>query len=391
MSGEFDQEGLLAEARARTGLSDFGGTEFLEPLGILCASLDKEAPLSADGRLLHRERLLGFLTDRLNMFEWIRRHPEILDEDIGPPVVIVGLPRTGTTMLYRMLSAAEGLTAPLFYEATRLAPDFDWDFDPAHDSRIPAGDAAVAAMMQAMPELASIYPFETMAPEESIFLYRGAFLATGEQAQALIPSYDKWFATADKTPAYRYLKLAVQFLQWQRKRSGRHAAGSRWLFKTPDHIHGLEELIAVFPGVHIIQTHRDPITTIPSICSFIHVMHAPSVARDDAKDIGDAWSAMFAASMTRALQIRARHPGRFLDVWYKDTVANPRKVAEDVFGFIGQPLTDTGWNEMQKWRDANQREARPAHAYTLEEFGLSEDRIRAEFREYREKFIEPGA
>jgi len=121
------------------------------------------------------------------------------------------------------------------------------------------------------------------------------------------------------------------------------------------------------------------------------VMHAPSVARDDAKDIGDAWSAMFAASMTRALQIRARHPGRFLDVWYKDTVANPRKVAEDVFGFIGQPLTDTGWNEMQKWRDANQREARPAHAYTLEEFGLSEDRIRAEFREYRAKFIEPGA
>ena len=391
MAGEFVRDELLREAQARTGFSDFGGTQFLEPLDVLCASLDKEAPLTAEGRAHHRERLIGFLAGRLTLFEWIRRHPDIRDEDIGPPVVIVGLPRTGTTMLYRMLSAAEGLTAPLFYEASQIAPNFGWDFKPEHDARIPAGDAAVAAMMQAMPELASIYPFQTMAPEESIFLYRGAFLSTGEQSQAFIPSYDAWFRTADKTPAYEYLKLAAQFLQWQRKRSGRHEAGARWLFKTPDHIHGLQELLDVFPGVHIIQTHRDPITTIPSICSFIHVMHAPSVARDDAKDIGDAWSRMFADSMTRALAIRARHPDRFLDVWYKDTVANPRKVAEDVFAFIGQPLTDAGWNEMQKWRDANQREARPAHAYTLEAFGLSEDRIRAEFREYREKFIEPVA
>lgn len=391
MAGEFDPRDLIAEAMTRTGLSDFGGDEFREPLGVLCASLHTEAPLSAAGRSQHRERLVGTLANRLTLFEWVRRHPQILDEDIGVPVVIVGLPRTGTTMLYRMLAAAEGLTAPLFYEASEIAPAFDWDFDPAHDARIPAGDAAVAAIMAAMPELASIYPYETMAPEESIYLYRGAFLSTGEQSQALVPSYNDWFATADKTPAYNYLKLAAQFLQWQRKRSGRWPAGARWLFKTPDHIHGLNEILATFPGVHIIQTHRDPIVTIPSICSFIHVLHSTAVARDDAHDIGDAWSAMFARSMRQALAIRAANPGRFLDVWYRDTVANPRKVAEDVFGFIGQPLTDRGWNEMQKWRDANQREARPAHAYTLEEFGLSEARIRQEFAEYRAAFIAPGA
>ncbi len=388
MAGDFDVPTLLAEARDRTGFSDFGGEDFLEPLQVLCRSLDTEAPLSIAGRQQHRERLIGTLANRLTLFEWVRRHPDILDEDIGVPVVIVGLPRTGTTMLYRMLSAAEGLTAPLFYEASEIAPAFDWDFNPAHDARIPAGDTAVAAMMAAMPELASIYPYETMAPEESIYLYRGAFLSTGEQSQALVPSYNDWFTTADKTPAYRYLRLAAQFLQWQRKRSDRWEAGARWLFKTPDHIHGLNEILAEFPGVHIIQTHRDPITTIPSICSFIHVLHSTSVARDDAHDIGDAWCAMFAGSMKRALDIRAANPGRFLDVWYRDTVANPRKVAEDVFGFIGQPLTDRGWNEMQKWRDANQREARPAHDYALADFGLTEARIWAEFAEYRAAFIE---
>ncbi|WP_304560505.1 sulfotransferase family protein [Sphingomonas immobilis] len=303
-------------------------------------------------------------------------------------MIIAGLPRTGTTMLYRMLAAAEGVCTPKFYEVTNLAPAFDWDFDPVTDARIPAAEVRVAGMMAAMPELASIYPFEAMAPEESIFLYYGSFVSTHEQSSALVPSYNDWFATADKTPAYRYLKLAVQFLQWQRRRAGTHRDGNRWLLKTPDHLHGLQELLDVFPGANIIQTHRDPIQTIPSICSFIRVLHAPTVARDDAKDIGDAWSTMFAHSMNKVPAIRAASPGRFLDIWYRDTVADPRKVAEAVFDFIDQPLTQAGWNEMQKWRDANKREERPAHSYTLEEFGLSEARIRDDFAAYRADYIE---
>lgn len=387
MSDLFDPARLIAAAQQQTGYSDFGDPAFREPLEILCRSLDTEAPLTVQGREAHADRLTGLLCDRLVIQEWVRRHPEILDVAITPPVVIAGLPRTGTTMLYRMLAAAENLAAPLFYEATQVAPGFDWDFTVAHDLRIPAGEARVAAMMEAMPELASIYPFEAEAPEESIFLYGPSFMTTSQQSSALIPSYNDWFATADKRSGYRYLKLTVQFLQWQRVRSGRWHEGQRWLLKTPDHLHGLEELIDIFPGVRVIQTHRDPIETIPSICSFIRVLHAPTVARDDAIDIGGAWSRMFADSMTRAIAVRERHPDSFLDIWYRDTVADPRKVAEAVFDFIGEPLTENGWNEMQRWRDANKREARPSHSYTLEEFGLSPADIAEKFREYRERFI----
>lgn len=385
---DFAPQALMDAAMKRTGLSDFGDRDFVTPLTILCQSLDSEAPLSPEGRVAHRERVIGTLINRLNLFEWLRRHPEIADEDIGTPMVIAGLPRTGTTMLYRMLAAAEGVSSPLFYEATNLSPAFDWDFDPATDARIPAAEARVAAMMAAMPDLASIYPFAAMAPEESIFLYYESFISTHEQSSALVPSYNDWFRTADKTPAYRYLKLAVQFLQWQRRKSGTHRAGNRWLLKTPDHLHGLQELLDVFPGAHIIQTHRDPIQTIPSICSFIRVLHAPSASRDDARDIGDAWSTMFATSMNKVPAIRAANPGRFLDIWYRDTVADPRKVAEAVFDFIGQPLTEAGWAEMQKWRDSNKREERPSHSYTLEEFGLTEERIRSDFATYRSDYIE---
>jgi hypothetical protein len=389
MNALFDPARLIAAAQDRTGLSDLGDPAFLDPLNSLCASLDTEAPLTPQGREAHAERIIASLCDRLMLHAWITRFPEIAEEPIAPPVVIAGLPRTGTTMLYRMLAAAEGLASPLFYEAVQVSPAPDWDFSVANDARIPAAEQQVKAMMAAMPDLASIYPFEPMAPEESIFLYSPSFVTTSQQSNALVPGYDRWFATADKRPAYRYLKLTVQFLQWQRRRSGRWTDGERWLLKTPDHLHGLEELLEVFPGVRIIQTHRDPVETIPSICSFIHVLHGPTTARDDAKDVGAAWSRMFADSMTRAIAVRDRNPASFLDIWYRDTVASPRQVAEDVFSFIERPLTEQGWSEMQRWRDANRREARPSHHYTLEEFGLSIAGIEALFRDYRERFIVP--
>lgn len=385
----FNPEHLEAEARRRSGLQDVGPADYAEPFAILAESYDREAPFSEAGRAAAVERMVGALVDRLTLNDWFRRHPEIAAEQIDAPVVIAGLPRTGTTLLYRMLSAAEGFAAPLHYEAAEPAPAEDWDFRPETDARIPTAEASVAAMFRAMPDLGAIYPFEALGPEESIFLYGPSLRSTREQSFALVPSYDRWFATADKRPAYDYLRRVTQFLQWQRRRSGRFAPGDRWLLKTPDHLHGFDALLAVFPDARIIQTHRDPVQTIPSICSFIRVLHSPHTARDDSVDIGQAWSAMFAASMQRAMDIRARHPGSFLDVWYRDTVAEPRKVAEQVFAFAGRPLTETGWSEMQKWRDANQREARPAHHYALADFGLTETRIKDLFAGYRERFILP--
>jgi hypothetical protein len=384
---DFDPEALKAAARARNGLESFGDADFEEPLTVLCDSLDREASLSAAGREATRERLIGTLGERLKLEEWFRLYPEIAKEEVENPVVIAGLPRTGTTMLYRMLAAADGLAAPLFYEATQVSPAFDWDFRPETDARRPAAEIAVAAMFEAMPDLASIYPFAAEAPEESIFLYAASFLSTSQQSAAFVPSYNQWYRSADKRPAYRYLRRAVQCLQWQRRKSGRYHGDTRWLLKTPDHLHGFDALLAVFPGAQIIQTHRDPVQTIPSICSFIRTLHSATTARDDSVDIGQAWSEMFARSMVEALAARQRHPDRFLDVWYKDTVAEPRRVAESVFRFIGQPLTDAGWAEMELWREANKREARPSHDYSLATFGLTREQIERQFEDYRAHFI----
>jgi hypothetical protein len=386
VSGDFDVEALLADARQVTGLSDFGPDDFVDPLRIAARSLDTEARLSPGGRAAQRTGILAHLTQRLLLEEWIRRHPEILDERIEEPVVIVGLPRTGTTMLYRMLSASPGLTAPLHFEARRPTPPLDWDFRHATDSRIAEAEAAIAAMNAAAPELVSIYPFEALAPEEDIFISAASFRTTSTQSGARVPEFEAWLADADRRPLYRFLERNLQLLQWQRRHTSPPVEPARWLLKTPDHLHGLDALLAVWPEAMVVQTHRDPLRTIPSICSFIRTLHSLATDHVDDAGIGDAWSAMFARSMRRAMAIRDAAPDRFCDVWYEDTVAVPRKVADAVFAFLGRSLDDAAWSEMERWRDANRREARPAHAYTLDQFGLSASRIEREFAEYRERF-----
>jgi hypothetical protein len=383
----FDVDGLLAEAREATGLSDFGADAFLEPLTVAAQALDTEARLSPDGRIGQRAGLVGHLTQRLLLEEWIRRHPDIVDERVDAPVVIAGLPRTGTTMLYRMLSVSPGLTAPLHFEARRPTPPLDWDFRHDTDPRVAEAEVAIAAMNAAAPELVSIYPFEALAPEEDIFISAASFRTTSTQSGARVPSFEAWLAGADRTPLYRFLERNLQLLQWQRRRTTPPVEPARWLLKTPDHLHGLDALFAVWPDAKVIQTHRDPVETIPSICSFIRTLHSLATDEVDDTGIGDAWSAMFARSIRRAMALRERMPERFCDVWYDDTVHAPRKVADEVFAFLGEPFDDGAWSEMERWRDANRREARPTHEYTLDQFGLSRERIEREFAEYRERFI----
>lgn len=383
----FDAEALMGAASAATGLSDFGDPVFLEPLEIYLKSLDTQAKLSDQGRVGMSERVKGSLVQRLMVEEWIRKYPEILDEKIERPLVIVGLPRTGTTMLYRMLSVTEGFSAPLHYEAAQPAPPFDWDFRFETDERVPQAEAAIKVMMELAPELGSIYPYEAMAPEEDIYLSQFSFRSTSMQSSARVPDYEIWLRSADRAPTYRCLRRMLQLLQWQRRKTDPSYDPGRWLLKTPDHIHGVDALLGEFPRAQIIQTHRDPLETIPSICSFIRALHSMSTEEVDSLGIGESWSTMFAQSMIRTIDIRDRKPDCFHDVWYKDTVGHPRQVAESIFDFIGMPFDEKTWAEMEKWREANRREARPSHKYTLEEFGLSEEGITELFKAYRQRFI----
>ncbi|WP_320837641.1 sulfotransferase [Zhongshania sp.] len=375
---------LLREATEVTGLSDFGDDSFREPLAVLVKSLNDEANLNAGGRFGQYQRILNILINRLRVEAWIAKYPEILNEDIVAPVVIIGLQRTGSTFFHRILAADKRFYAPLWYEVRNPAPELDWDFK-TKDSRISSAEAEVAAMLAANPEIAAIHPMDPIAADEDILLLEHSFYSTVPDAFCNVPTYGKWNDENDNTPAYQYLKRLLQFLQWQKKCSGQQAAC--WLLKTPHHIHHIATLLKVFPDAKIVQTHRDPLQTIPSAASMNYNLWVLGSDNVDGKVVGEQWAAKYARGTLHTLQTRDRQPEAFLDVWYKDTVADPLSSVQKVYNFIGMELTEAAQLAMEQHQEANRRDSRPAHEYTLAQFGLTEAGLKAQFAEYRQRFV----
>jgi hypothetical protein len=378
-------DALMREASGVTGLSDFGDASFREPLTVLVQSLNDEAKLNAGGRYGQYQRILNILINRLRVEAWIAKHPEILNEEITAPVVIIGLQRTGSTFFHRILAADKRFYAPLWHEVRNPAPALDWDFK-TKDARISTAEAEVAAMLAANPEIAAIHPMDPVAADEDILLLEHSFYSTVPDAFCNVPSYGKWNDEHDNTPAYQYLKRLLQFLQWQKKRSGQEAES--WLLKTPHHIHHIATLLKVFPDAKIVQTHRDPLQTIPSAASMNYNLWILASDEVDGKVVGEQWAAKYARGTLHTLQTRDAQPAAFLDVWYKDTVANPLSSVEKVYDFIGMELTAEAQEAMTEHQEANRRDSRPAHEYTLEQFGLSEAGLKTQFAEYRQRFVD---
>lgn len=382
----FDPDAIVAAARAVDGLADFGDDSYRQPLEKLLWSLQHEADLNDIGRPVLRQRMVDILVTRLRVQEYLKRFPEIRDEQILEPLVIVGLPRTGTTMLHRTIAADHRMYAPLWYEVRYPCPALDWDFSAAGDQRIADARAEMQAMVDANPELLAIHPMDAMGPDEDIMLLEQSFYSFNTQAYANLPSFDAWIESQDHTPGYEYFKLLLQFLQWQKRRCGQQ--GRRWTLKAPHHLHYMDLVFKVFPDAKVVQSHRDPVETIPSLASLIAGVWVIYSDSADPREVGRQWARKFARGMEHTMAVREQvGDSRFLDLWFKDTVSQPLQEIQKVYDFMGMALTDEARAEMSQWQDFNRRELRPPHEYTLEQFGFTEQGLKQQFSTYREKFI----
>lgn len=383
----FDQASLLAEAQAKTGFKNFGEDAFLEPLGVLLKSLSEEADLNDLGRTIMRSRVLESLETRLKTEDWITRHPEILEEVIGPPIVVVGLMRTGTTMLQRILSSDPRHYGPMWWEVRFPAPDPGTDFSQL-DPRVPRAEAEVAAILEADPGQAAIHPWDAQAPDEEIMLLEHSFLSHVPESFAEMPTYFNWINEQDWTPSYTYLRKFLQFLQWQKRQRGE--IKERWILKTPGHLGYIDTLFSVFPGARVVQTHRDPIETVPSAASMSHSIRALYSDGARSSDTGRQWQKRLSWGTERCMASRAKLPkDTFADIWFKDALTNPLAEIERVYEIFGIEMIPEARAAMEQWLVDNRRDKRPAHRYTLEDFGLTEASIREDFAAYRTKFIDP--
>ncbi len=383
----FDLNTMLAEAMRRSGdLTDFGAADFRPALQALLTALDGTGKLSDVGRQILGERIIDLLKNRLVIEEYYRNFPEIAAESIEQPIVIVGLPRTGTTLLQRILGCDERLY-PLRWWETRFPAPLAVAPPGMPDPRIGLARAEVAAMLEAMPKLKAIHPLDAEAPDEEGMLLEHSFHAFFD-AYADIPEYTQWLREHDQSAAYAYLKRMLQFIQWQKRSRGETASTGRWVLKTPHHLRQIDVLFKVFPDAQVIQTHRDPLQTIPSIASFNETLWQIYSRDVDATRVGQQWSAIFARGMRETMAFRDRSgSGRFLDVWFHDTLSKPLDVVRAIYAFVGLSFPEGIQERMQDYLEQNSRDKRPAHEYSLEHFGLSEPQIAQDFAAYRQRYI----
>ena len=386
MSAEpsLDPGELLARARRETGLEEFDDPSPIEPLEVLTRALSNEARLNAGGRYYWSARLLGILMTRLREREWFRRHPEILDEALSAPVIILGLTRTGTTLLHRLIASDERFSSAAFWEGRFPVPTDD-DLDGG--KRIAAAKAEIDAMLAANPDLASIHPFDALGAEEDILILDQTLLSNTAETLACVPSYYEWLRKQDLRPAYRFWYRMLQMLQWQKQRRG--VRGERWVLKTPMHLGHVDRILELLPNATFVQTHRDPLTTIPSYASMIQGLWRGVSDESDSLEAARESSATLEHDLKRCLQVRdSLPPGTFIDVDFSDTVSDPIGVVERVYHEIGMPMTERARSQIGAYMKTHPREGRPTHTYTLEQFGFTEEEIRRRFQEYRARHIE---
>ncbi|HJO22968.1 MAG: sulfotransferase [Myxococcota bacterium] len=374
----FDPAGILEDARGEAGgLSDFGADDFREGLSVLCRTYD-ENPFSAAGRRRSRRRLVDLLATRLRVQEAFRKHPEIRARSIARPMVLTGLPRSGTSALFNLLGR-DPAARPLLNWETRY-PDPAEGLAPGEpDPRRDAIERYLAKGREKNPEFTKVHFASADTPEECVLLHAVACHGVQLGVEPMFEPYASWYRSQSLNGMYCYYADLLRLLDWQRP-------GERWLLKAPAHMWGIDALLAVFPDASIVWSHRDPLLCIASIASMTHLLAQPLIDVDP-KVLGPTVMDFYATSLERGLAMRDRcDASRFVDINHDDFVEDGLAVANRIHRAFGLPLQEDASAAMRAHLEANPKGKHGTHRYDLESFGLDESRVRERFAGYVERF-----
>jgi hypothetical protein len=376
-----DEETLLAKARRKTGLSDFGSDSFREGLSVLLAALEAEAGLSALGRVSTQQFLLQLLSNRLRIEDLFARHPEIANEQIDRPLIIAGLPRTGTTHLHNLISRHPGLRSLPYWESLEPVPVAgETPGRDGRDPRIVRTERGLEFLHRVMPLFPAMHEMTWDAVHEEIQLLAIEFSTMLFESSYDIPSYRDWYKHTDQRPAYRYLRRTLQALQWLR-------GPRRWVLKSPQHLEQLGPLIETFPDATIVQTHRDPLRITASLCTMISYGSRMQAARVDPRAKGRYWAERVEDLLRGSIEGRVYLPEeRVIDVHFQDFMKDDLATVERVLAHADVPLDDAARAAIRHYLDASPRGRHGRIAYPLEDVGLDPTERRAALRFYSDHF-----
>lgn len=377
-----DRDSLIKMAREEAGLTDFGDPWLLDNLEAFIPIINSEAELTEAGAQSATGSLVKSLVNRLRHVEYVKQNPAILDEEVNVAAIVVGLPRTGSTMLHRMLSATNETTGVRWWECHHYTP-LPGEEPGNPEPRREAARGILQWMMDQAPELLSVHPMDIDQPDEEVIIQGQLFSSTMLEGTYHVPGYARWLMENSRTRSYADLKEILQSLQFQDK----SRKGRKWVLKTPGHLMALDAALETFPDARIVMTHRDPVQTVPSYCSMMATVYHMTSDVSRLK-IGEFWLHRLKELLDHFISTRkAQGSGRFIDVRYTDLTKTPIEEGKRVLSEAGIEITPEIIDGMNEWVEANRREDRAPHKYTLEEFGLSKEGIKELFADYREQFI----
>jgi hypothetical protein len=371
------EDALHAEAARLAGAADFGADEYRPGLRALLRSDDEDARLSELGRAAARLQLVTDLAGRaFSELGW-RARPDHAAVPIERPIFILGLPRTGTSALHQLLLRhpdTQGLE-PWLAQAPMPRPLREaWSGEP----RYQRCDAALRAQYAAAPELAALHEMSADVPDECWRLLHQSFASVTFECTARVTGYARWLASTDFRPAYARYRRNLQLI-------GADAGPRRWVLKDASHLFAPEALIDSFPDACLVQTHRDPLRSIPSVCSLNAGFRQGLEQWADDAALGREQLALWERGLLRTLEFRRRRPElRWLDVPFAELSADPVGTARRVLEACDLEPGDV--RELESWARANPRGRHGGHHYAAERFALDPAELRERFADYVASF-----
>ena len=378
-----DEASLIHHACATTGLDDFGDDSWRVPFAVLVKALGDEAQLTLMGRLMARSDILFWLSTRLQVVDLLKRHPEILDQPVPAPMFIVGLPRSGTSILFELLAQDPDVGVPMMWEALQPCPPPE-AASYQSDQRIDVADKLFTQWNRVAPEFATMHEMRGDIPSECGLLMAGSFISDHIASLHQTPSYSAWTAGADFLPVYQYHKQILQILQWKNPRR-------RWLLKAPEHQVHLDTLLEVYPDARIVQTHRDPLKCMASTTSLMGTLY---YMRSDQPFQAEMFENIIMGEATAGRLehvMNQREDGtvpaaNIADSRYQDLMDDPLGCIESIYAHFDMTLSAEARENMARYLEGKPKGKFGAHAYTVDG---SRQKERALFQRYQTQYNVP--
>ncbi len=378
---KLDKDSLIKAARKTTGLNDLGELFWDEPLERMLKSINEEANLHPAGNFITRQRIINLLAIRLRAEELFKKHPEILETPLYPVELIIGLQRTGTTKLQRLLASDPDTRALLSWEALNPAPINRDDKD--GKARIKIAKVSEKALSMMSPGFFAIHPVEHLAPEEDVLLLDVSFMSTTTEATMHVPFYAQWLEKTDQSLSYEYMAGMMKLLQWQRP-------GKKWVLKTPHHLEFLDLAAKYFGDVQFIWTHRNVYESIPSFLSMIAYSRVIFSNQVDQHQVATHWVKKNGYMLSKALNFYKQNKDkyRFTNIQYEQLVRDPINALKQIYADRDETISPELESIFLIANKENPKGKYGKHLYSMDDFGIDKefiDRYTSDYQKFQQE------